>query len=385
MHTGKQINGALVLLLLCICIDAQTAAPLETGKFPLVLAVVYNPGLPPEYQLLPDGSGVWYSRFARIKNWQQAPGSLVVDAVYVTSTMEGEAVTVRVAVLYGKSHDAGTLVGTYAARENEKIVVSALTRFGIEPFEITLVRTAPVVPSPPKLENKTKALDIISVQPEGLSLPSYKLTLRNVSTKNISALMINVFEDASFAGGAFLQGEEGQPLIASGNLYTAVNLLLTKPQITVAGNAPPSGSGTVLIVVTTAIFDDGAYEGEVNPALMFQTFVLGRKTVFKKLVPLLDRQIADVDNDQPEAILQFKEKLLALRYEIDDNDVKELLGRFPNGAARKRSAESTIQILQRQLLADLNSYAATPAAQRPGFKSWLISTRQKYAAWLGRI
>ncbi len=184
MRTRKQINGALVLLLLCICTDAQTAAPLETGKSPLVLAVVYNPGFPPEYQLLPDGSGVWYSRFARIKNWQQAPGSLVVDAVYVTSTMEGEAVTVRVAVLYGKSHDAGTLVGTYAARENEKLVVSALTRFGIEPFEITLVRTAPVVPSPPKLENKTKALDIISVQPEGLSLPSYKLTLRNVSTKN---------------------------------------------------------------------------------------------------------------------------------------------------------------------------------------------------------
>jgi hypothetical protein len=140
-----------------------------------------------------------------------------------------------------------------------------------------------------------------------------------------------------------------------------------------------------LIVVTTAIFDAGTYEVAVGPALMFQTFVLGRKTVFKKLVPLLDRQIAELDNDRPEAIRQFKEKLLALRYEIDDNDVKELLGPFPNGPASKRSAEGTIHFLQRQLLADLDSYAATPVAQRPGFKSWLLSTRQKYAAWLARL
>ena len=384
MRTKKQINITLALMLLCISTAAQTPAPLQTGKFPLVLAVVYNPGLPPAYQLLPDGSGVMYSRFARIKNWQQTPGSLGVDSVYVTSTMEGEAVTVRVAVLYGKFHDAGTPLGTYQAHENEKIVVSALTRFGIEPFEITLVRSTPIVPSAPKLENKTKALDIVSVQPEGLSLPSYQLTLRNISTKNISALMINVFEDSSFEGGAFLQGEQGRPLIAPGNLYTAVNLLVTEPEIT-AGGYVPSASGTVSIVVETTIFEDGTYEGAVGPARMFQTMILGRRTVFKKLLPLLDRQIAEVDSDQPEAILQFKEKLSALRYEVEDNDAKELLGPFQNGPASKHSAEGTIHFLQRQLLADLNSYAATPAGQRPGFKSWLVSTRQKYAAWLARI
>ena len=383
MRTKKQINITLSLLLLCISIEAQTPPP-QTGKFPLVLAVVFNPELPPQYQPLPDGSGFMYSRFARIKSWQQAAGSLVVSAVYVTSTVEGEEVTVRVAVLYGKLRDAGTLLGTYQARENEKIVVSPLTRFGIEPFEITLVRPAPTAPSAPKLENKTKALDIVSVQPEGLSLPSYQLSLRNVSPRNINAIMIDIVEDASHAGGAFLQGEEGQPLIAVGNLYTAVNLLVTKPEITAAGYAP-SASGTVSIVVTTAIFDDGTYEGAAGPALMFQTFVLGRKTVFKKLVPLLDRQLAELDNDRPEAILQFKERLLALRCEIDDNDVKELLGPFPNGPASKRSAEGTIHFLQRQLLADLNSYAATSAAHRPGFKSWLVSTRQKYAAWLARL
>jgi hypothetical protein len=384
MRTKKQISITLALMLLCISTEAQTPAPLQPGKFPLVLAVVYNPGLPPAYQLLPDGSGVMYSRFARIKNWQQAPGSLSVDAVYVTSTMEGEAVTVRVAVLYGKFHDAGTLLSTYQAHENERIVVSALTRFGIEPFEITLIRSTPIVPSAPKLENKTKALDVVSVQPEGLSLPSYQLTLRNISTKNISALMISIFEDSSSGGGAFLQGEEGQPLISAGNLYTAVNLLVTTPEIT-AGGYTPSASRTVSIVVATAIFEDGTYEGAVAPARMFQTMVLGRRTVFKKLLPFLDQQIAEVDSDQPEAILQFKEKLSALRYEIDDNDVKELLGRFPNGAASQRSAEGSIHFLQRQLLADLNSYGATPPAQRPGFKSWLVSTRQKYAAWLARI
>jgi len=385
MRIKKQISITLALFFVCVSTGAQTPAPPQTGKFPLALSVVFHPDLPPQYQPLPDISGFKYSRFARNKSWQQPAGSLEVSAVYVTSTVEGEAVTVRIAVLYGKFHDSGSLLATYQAHENEKIVVSALTRFGIVPFEITLVRTASNVPAAPKLENKTKSLDIVSVQPEGLSLPSYQLSLRNVSPKNISAIMIDVFEDRSVAGGAFLQGEEGQPLIAAGNLYTAVNLLLTKPEITVSGPAPPSGSGTVLIVLSTAVFADGTYEGAVGPALMFQSFVLGRKTVFKKLLPLLDRQIADPENDRPEAIQQFKEKLTALRYEIDDNDVKELLGRFPNGPASKQRAEGTIHFLQRELLADLNSLIATPAAQRPSFKSWLESTRQKYAAWLARL
>jgi hypothetical protein len=118
---------------------------------------------------------------------------------------------------------------------------------------------------------------------------------------------------------------------------------------------------------------------------MFQTMVLGRKTVFRKLVPFLDRQIADGDNDRTEAIAEFKEKLLALRYEIDDKDVKGLLGSFPNGAVSKRNAEGTIRFMQRLLLADLDNYAQSPVAHRASFKSWLAATRQTYSAWLARL
>lgn len=382
MQTRPLLSFILLLVSSASSVIAQIPNPQQVGRSPLVLVVVPNPDTEPNYQPLPDWSGFMYTRFARIKGWQQPPGLRNVTSVYVTSTMEGEAVTVRVAVLYGA--DAGTVLGAYPIRENETLVIEDLKRLGIEPFKITLTRIAPVVPAAPVLRNDTKAVDVVGIQPGGMSLPSYQLTLRNVSPKNISALMISVTLDGSKAGGAFLEGEDGKPLIQAGALYIADNLLVTKPENR-AGNFSPTTPMSVVIVVDSLTFEDGQYEGNPGSAQIYQGKVLGRKTFIRAFLRITDQQLRAADNDRPEALLEFKENLLKLEFEFDENDVKTAIGLLPHKSDPKFVADSTIRFLRRQVIGDIDELLALPIDKRMSLKQWLPLVRNRYAEWLARL
>jgi hypothetical protein len=296
--------------------------------------------------------------------------------------MEGEAVTVRVAVLYGS--DAGTVLGAYPIRENETLVIEELRKFGIEPFKITLTRIAPIVPAAPELRNNTKAVDIVGVQPGGMSLPSYQLTLRNVSAKNISALMISVTMDGSNDGGAFLEGDDGKPLIQPGALYVADRLLVTKPENR-AGNFSPATPMSVVIVVSSLTFEDGQYEGNPGSAQLYQAKVLGRKTFIRAFLKFADQQLKDADNERTEAFLAFKENLLKLEFDFDENDVKTAIALIPHKSDPKFLADGTIRFLRRQVVGDIDELLALPSDKRPNLKQWLPLVRNRYAEWLARL
>jgi hypothetical protein len=372
---------ALLLTSIISSVFAQSPTTQQTGRSPLVLVVVQNPELPPNNQPLPDVSGFMYYRFARIKGWQEPPGSRKVTSVYVTSVMEGESVTVRVAALYG-SGDSGSVLGAFPIRENETLTVNELKRVGIEPFTITLKRIAPFVPPSPQLKNETKGVDIVGVQAAGMSLPSYQLTLRNVSPKNITSLAISILVEKQNVGGAFLEGEEGKPLIESGGLYIADNLLITKSEIQ-SGSFSPTPS-SVLIVVAGLTYQDGQYEGSEGSFRLHLGKVLGQKTFIRGLLRLIDSELAATNSDQPDPLLRFKEKLLQLQFDIDDKDATFKALIKPNSDP-KFLAEGTIRFLRRRLVGDIDALLAFPSPQRPSLNQWLSSARTRYADWLARL
>jgi hypothetical protein len=269
-------------------------------------------------------------------------------------------------------------------REGESLVVKELAKVGIEPFKISLVRVTPSVPPAPTLKNSIKAVDIVSVQSEGLALPSYQLTIRNVSGKNIGAIAIGVEIEGKNVGGSFLEGDEGRPLVLPGDLYTAVNLMVFKAEKTVGGYSPANPTA-VQLVINGVAFSDGTYDGSIGTAQLFQAKQLGRKTFIRAFLSLLDKQIKDENNDKPEALLQFKERVAALQAEFDGNDVKDAIARAPYNPKPTFGAEGTIRFLRRQVLGDLETYEGALRANRGGFKAWLEATRQKYADWFARL
>src|SRR6185369_17759430 len=124
---------------------AQQDVPAPTR---LALEVTFYPGRKPAYETVPGPdskpSGAWFALFARIASWQAPVGAQPIEAVRVISRVEGEAVRVTVSTLSGrKALENEQPVGTYLIRETEKISIDDLKRFGIEPFQIKLVRVNP--------------------------------------------------------------------------------------------------------------------------------------------------------------------------------------------------------------------------------------------------
>ena len=85
------------------------------------------------------------------------------------------------------------MVGTYRLSEGETIKTEELTKFGLVRLVLKVVKATPAFkdPSPhimPKVENKTKAVQVVGFYQEAPPLESFRLTLLNVSSKNIIAL-----------------------------------------------------------------------------------------------------------------------------------------------------------------------------------------------------
>src|SRR5207249_6378216 len=89
-------------------------------------------------------------------------------------------------------------VATRLVHENETVSISETQRFGIEPFQVRLVRARPWSIGPPEVINRTQALTVVSTEEER---PVYTVTVRNVSQKNVSAIQWYGLENGKRGGG----------------------------------------------------------------------------------------------------------------------------------------------------------------------------------------
>ena len=146
-------------------------------------------------------------------------------------------------------------------REDESVSVQELERFGVEPFRIRLKRLSPAVTHQPVVRSLAKSLEIVGIEPLTSTLPRYKLTVRNLSDKDIMALSLHVLGGGLSVMSSMPHGQEGLPLIRAGSFFESIQPLKTKSVQTPGGFTPdsPSSQATVIMAV---IFEDGSYEGD---------------------------------------------------------------------------------------------------------------------------
>src|SRR6185295_18068061 len=146
---------------------------------------------------------------------------------------------------------------------------------------------------------------------------------------------------------------------------------------TAAGYAPASPTAQS-IVIASLVFEDGTYEGDVQPAASYRGWTAGRKTELERIVPVLENALAL--NASAESL---RTDLSALSFDSNPADVAELAQAFP-GVKRERlqtSVEVSIHGVRRELLKDLESFQQRGHGKED-FRSWLKRTRDRYSAWL---
>lgn len=384
MRLKNLLLGAAFIVYVLGTAGAQQpqSEPTPTG---LALEVTYLQGNPPAYSTVqslytPNGAG-WFARFGRVPQWQLPAGALPIQSVRIVSYLRRDQVRVRVSVLRGvKFHDVEEWVTTLVARENEKLTIGELANFGVEPFQVKLLKVGAQSSELPSIVNNTNSLEVVGIEPMVSTFARYKLNLHNRSDKNISALEINVTSGGRLLLSGMPQGRDGEPLIKARSSSELKQPMSTRAQATPAGFIPTS-SLNQQIVITTLMYEDGTYEGDVKPAATFRGFTFGRRTELKRIVPVLESALVTYASSE-----DLRRQLSELSYDADEADVETLAAAFPNiTRLRLRSPiETAIHGVRKDLLEELKRFdRSEPSAE--SYRIWLTGLRDRYSNWIARL
>jgi hypothetical protein len=363
----------------------------------LALEVTYYPGRKPAYESVPGPdskpSGSWYALFGRIASWHAPAGAEPIEAVRVISQIEEHGVRVTVSTMSGKKAlENEQRVGTYLIRETEKISIDDLKRFGIEPFQIKLVRVNPnILPVPPVILKGVESLMVINSMAKETTLPSYRISLRNQSNKNIVGIGVDVMVGGKVQLSSKPRGIDGQSLIAAGNDYWLTVRAPTRARPTADGYTPTSPSDQQ-IQIKAAVFDDGTYEGDAETAAAIRSFRAGEKMVLPRLIPLLEKALNSSHDDLTEALKNLESQVSSVESEADPQIVQSLTSEFPPATnPRSKQIKLSIEVTATTIKSTLLKEIQTLENEGPQslnadlYRTWLTKTMERYEQWLSRL
>lgn len=405
----KRLVAAFTAVAMAILLGQGTTEAQRKGaapvSSPLAVEIVDEdmPGLQARALSSEGGGGLETSSFRRLAQWKQAAGQLPVSRLKIRALLEGDAVRIKVSVVFDDSEPVDSPgpkygareqpVADYLAREGETVRVRELSRFGLESLLLKVVRAQPMpeaqpLAAPPEIENKLKSVEVVSFTPDASSPRWYRLSLRNLTQKSIVALEIYESEGGRRGGGSQMdmQFMPGRALIAPGALYeTQLSVGETSGRWTPQGFVPDSPR-QLAFAVGTIIFDDGTYEGEAEVAAVIEAGQLGRHIQRQRIISLLE-EITDTQGQGTKTALEkLKAQVSALRIDVDATVVNKLLARYPSLSEehqRKRIMSEVMGGLKNgreELLFRIAEFER--AEGKIDFSKWLSNMKEQYAAKL---
>jgi hypothetical protein len=384
------VKRLLVFALIAAFSSVATAQLTSPAASSIALQVRFYPNQEPAYQTVSSKpGGAWYARFGHVPEWKQPENSLPVTAVNIKSELAEGGVRVWVSVFLGEIHTQEKAVTSYLLTEGEKVTARELAEFGVEPFEIKVVRLPPMIGAAPKFVSKASSIELVVMEPILSTLPAYKLVVRNLAAKPVSALLVQTLQDGRMRNSLMPQGKEAEPIITPGGTYEFNARLATRTTPTAAGYAPVILPNQV-IEISSAVFDDGSFEGENDPAISFAAVSKGRKVMLEKVLGLLQKSQSANDSSAATSLDGIKSEVAALKLEADAGAVAEVDGKLTGLGADPHRLKTLIEIgmknVRDQVLTDIAQFQLRNRYADPKpINDWLAASKDRYAAWLGRL
>lgn len=327
---------------------------------------------------------MYFPRFIRT-DAQPAPGRPPVISVKLVPLFNGETADVTVTVLRGnRGYEEEEPVHVYQLAVGEQKSLTHLRQFGIEPFLIRLLDATLPLPPDPDFKNFTKSIEIVKVSREHTPMPAYRITVRNLSDKSVSALKVDVTSDGQEGPIALPDGPEGRSLIDPGGLmdvYIPVIVAVRKNAAYVPGTLDSH-----TINIRSVSFTDLSFEGEVDRACSFEAQLIGKRLWLNSMIAFIDQELATSNFDnQIETAKRFNEKLSKIRQRLDESERDQTSTVSPSCPKPAKEATLTARGMNLLFLRDVDQFIGNPPAPPVTFKSWLEEKRAGYAAWLARL
>lgn len=254
----------------------------------------------------------------------------------IRSKIEDGAIKTRVTVLFNDLEDKEwwkkrdeAVLGTFHVTENESTRLSALERYGIEPFELSAIRAesenVPLDRAP--LRNQTQAIQVLSLA-LNKALDRADFRLQNISDKNVIAYTIGVAGkgDRTSKGVSFAPDQPWYPGEEKTHLQENFPSRLFQRGPQGAYQLPTNHQQ---LVIFTAVFEDGTFEGDPDDAGRFLAVRAGRIRELTLALPILKGLFQVPPTELPAALERVKARLSALPTEEKRESFN--LKRFPAG------------------------------------------------------
>lgn len=376
------------LFFLCLSGVAQER-PSTPVKHELALAVELGGAHPTMEIPAFNGAYAGVASFRRLNPWRPSTGEALVDDLIFKIAREAETVIANLSVKL--ENDKEVLVGTYRLNEGDAVMTDALTKFGLEPLVLRVVKAKPSFKDPlppimPKVENKTKAIEVVGFHQKSTPSDSFQLTLRNVSNKNIIALdLFMPSADGNGGSGQRSQGsDKAHPLLLPGGVSVHHINVSRGGRMTPDGFVPDIAQQRTLII-RTVVFDDGTYEGLVEPAAEIEAQRRGLDIQRKRILRLLQEPQITKEADMLTPLSELKEQAYALGKTVDASVALELMALFPSlDEEAKGSVLQTVEGGLRDGKLELLRYISDfeEMQKQPGehitFAEWLKQTKTAY-------
>jgi hypothetical protein len=260
--------------------------------------------------------------------------------IRIRTVLEGDAVRIKIAGVFDDSEPVDAPgpkygpverpIGSYLAREGETIKVNELTSLGFKPLVLKVVRFVPEVETPvaafaPVVTNNLKSVEVLGFSPVP-ETSSYRLTVRNISSKNIVALDVYVPKERGRSGVTSM-GNATRPVMKPGATSETLISEARGRRLTDQGYVAEEPSNKV--IVGTVVFDDETYEGEPETALHVIGGQTGHRLQLTRALLLLKNILEGPDQDPAAMLGRTRSEVSQLTIDVDNKIVDELLARFP--------------------------------------------------------
>jgi hypothetical protein len=370
--------------------NAQPENPAPLVATQLALEITFLKGQPPILYPVASQqakqSGGYTTRFGRVNGWQMPEGALPVKAVQIISRLEGEIVRVQISVLSGREtierEDPVTIV---EFSESRQVTISELTKFGVEPIEIKLVKIVPRRTVLPQIVNQTESVLVSGIEVGTSTLPSYQLSLQNASTRDIVAMEATIVLSGKISNVMVRHGEEGAAIIHAGKQYqlTVSASYQVRPSY---GENPPDFSRDHDCVIKSVLFRDGTYEGDKISAARLRATIKAQQIHLPRVISLLQEAISS-KGDVISTKQRLRAGLAALQTEADESEIKLVFDEFPGLTPNAKTVLSQIMRggfnrVTRTLREELDRFEKSQALQeKAAFRDWLLATKNKFEQW----
>lgn len=288
----RSIVTALAVLCLGLTASAQEAA--KTVEDKKVERTV--PLTPPEFVIevkRQDGcvvspvsgkSNVGYMVYSLPRPAKFQPdssGNPINSTVFVTARQRDGVWEVKVSIGKGEFYDAGSApVGEFKLATNERAEVTDVSRFGVSPIRVGVVKIIRTDADKPSYQNFTQSVSVESVDATKLPDP-FKLQLKNTSNQDLIAIQSNTFQNGGFVSLKWLSTGLVTPLIKSGTTYTFAVNSEDKSCGDANGYHPEQ---TTRIDLVSAVYADGTYEGQTGLPVLVKGAALGNRQNLQRVI-----------------------------------------------------------------------------------------------------